>query len=287
MAVGYVVPVDADMAYLWAQAMGFVVTVASSKPGRSIELTSPEFLSAQEHFILRKEDVPARVSWSIWSHAIFNTSAVSASLSAIPAARAAKLGGEVQWLLPSKDGGCIEEVTRHVEEGEGELDLVQQLQQPLSQLNAREVVQPVLLVLFLCCLSWLNEVASIPLLHVPLYNPLVPSWPVSLRGLAAVAAIAWCQAHREEVAEQFAVWQRDFNNWRKVKKFNRRARELREKMQHKGVWGKVKLMKSEFMRTQHEQQLHAAGEGGPGGGGPGSATSPGLAPMDGPDIGSD
>eukprot|EP00961_Rhodomonas_salina_P064591 869141-Rhodomonas_salina.3 len=83
----------------------------------------------------------------------------------------------------------------------------------------------------------------------------------------------------------------------------------------------VKLMKSEFMRTQvaslpsvlparyslsgtdihqpptpcpvlttpcpHEQQLHAAGEGGPGGGGPGSATSPGLAPMDGPDIGSD
>eukprot|EP00961_Rhodomonas_salina_P083868 1127148-Rhodomonas_salina.2 len=54
MAVGYVVPVDADMAYLWAQAMGFVVTVASSKPGRSIELTSPEFLSAQEHFILRK-----------------------------------------------------------------------------------------------------------------------------------------------------------------------------------------------------------------------------------------
>lgn len=121
----------------------------------------------------------------------------------------------------------------------------------------------VLFLMLCCCISWINALTSMPLFHIPIYNPVLPYVPlwvslsISIRGILFIGALIWCDMRREEVSEQLVNWHQDWMNYRRVKNLNRRAKELSNKMKTKGLWGKFKLMRSEYMRTLHENQIIA------------------------------
>uniref|UniRef100_A0A7S4NFR7 Uncharacterized protein n=1 Tax=Guillardia theta TaxID=55529 RepID=A0A7S4NFR7_GUITH len=219
------------------RAMGYVMTISSARPGVTLEIGAPEFIQTEEFFHLIPEDIPVRVSWTLWSHAIFKTSAASAQLEVVSPQQYSSLYKSADWLVLSKGGGCREEEYARSMVKKG---IDQELQILLSHIHTRETVQMVLVLLALLLVSCTNEVVSNPIFHIPtLWSTCID---ISIRGILIALSFAWCIMHPENVSEQIATWHRDWLNYRRVKKLNQRARDLSQRMKHKGIWGKVKLV---------------------------------------------
>ena len=222
---------------------------------RRLEFGNPEFVDTEEYFVLAGLDMPCRVTFSIWSHAIFKTSAVSASIQRLPPDMADEVS-EGAWLVPSKTGGMREQ--EHLElSAPRRID--REVTELLKAVDDKKTTQMMLALLALCVVSCFNEIAALELGRLPLWplsalSSSASRWavPVTLRGMAAAGALLWCVQHPHLVSEQVLTWQQDWLNYNKVVRQAERARELSDKIKTKGIWGKMKLVHSEYMRTLHE-----------------------------------
>ena len=168
------------------RAMGYVMTItaasssttfstfsatsaagASTAPARArrLEFGSPEFVEDDEWFVLQPSDLPCRGTYSIWSHAIFKTSSVSVCIQRLTP-ELAEEAGNVDWLVPSKNGGMRER--EHLEKTAPKR-IDRELTELLKAIDDKQTVQMVLGVLALCFVSWFNEIASLELARVPFW----------------------------------------------------------------------------------------------------------------------
>ena len=253
-AMGYVMtimPSNKGAKAVSPAAPGAMATpaVAATRGARRLVFDSPEFLSVDHWFVLEASDVPAKVTYSLWSHAIFKTSGAHAAILRLSAGLAAAVPEEA-WLVPSSSGG-MRELEERQRKAPKRID--KELTEMLKAVDHEATTQMVLGVLALVCLSCFNDIAALTLVLLPL-PPWRPMWqmPVSLRGVAGAAAICWCMQHPHHVYKQLLTWHQDWLNYNRVKKQAERVTELSERIKAKGLWGKLKLVRSEYMRTLHE-----------------------------------
>jgi hypothetical protein len=74
------------------------VSTAAPARARRLEVGSPEFVEEDEWFVLEASDLPCKVTYSIWSHAIFKTSSVSACIQRLTP-ELVEEAGNVDWLV--------------------------------------------------------------------------------------------------------------------------------------------------------------------------------------------
>ena len=263
-AMGYVMtilPSNKGAKVVSPAAPGAMATpaVAATRGARRLVFDSPEFLSVDHWFVLEASDVPAKVTYSLWSHAIFKTSGAHAAILRLSAGLAAAVP-EDAWLVPSSSGGMREQEER---QRKAPKRIDKELTEMLKAVDDEATTQMVLGVLALVCLSCFNDIAALTLVLLPL-PPWRPMWqmPVSLRGVAGAAALCWCMQHPHYVYKQLLTWHQDWLNYNRVKKQAERVTELSERIKAKGLWGKLKLVRSEYMRTLHEHstELEASPE---------------------------
>jgi hypothetical protein len=101
-AMGYVMTITAAAAssssFSTFSSSSAGVSTAAPARARRLEFGSPEFVEEDEWFVLQASDLPCKVTYSIWSHAIFKTSSVSACIQRLTP-ELVEEAGNVDWLV--------------------------------------------------------------------------------------------------------------------------------------------------------------------------------------------
>jgi hypothetical protein len=101
-AMGYVMTITAaassSSAFSTFSSSSAGVSTAAPARARRLEFGSPEFVEEDAWFVLENSDLPCKVTYSIWSHAIFKTSSVSACIQRLTP-ELVEEAGNVDWLV--------------------------------------------------------------------------------------------------------------------------------------------------------------------------------------------